>query len=196
MSLWRVKHTLSPFVEYALVSLTAAYGLLAIYFVSIHPLAVSVLSPSTSLPTPVALDIDAWTRHDNVAFGYAYAAPAGWSVVDVDPARVRLGRSAKEIGLAPTEGGGLMAEVVALSPRQRIENVAALDFAGSRPALYDVSVDGRESLFVTAFENGHVRRQAVYIPLADDALVIRAASLDPSVFSAFISTIKFFSPEP
>lgn len=192
MSLWRVKHTLSPFFEYASVGVAAAYGFLAIYLVSLRPLAVAALSPVSALPQPVSLDIDAWTRWDDQAYGYAFGAPPGWTVDQSDPASVRIGRSAKERGLAPNQGEGIQIQAAALEPRQQVENIAAADFESLRPALYDVSVDGRPALFAVAFVNGRVRREAVYIPDGGMALIARATGTDPAVFSAFVSTIKFY----
>lgn len=186
---------MSPLVEGALIAVIAAYGLLAIYFASLRPLAVATLSPSVSLATPTTLDTDAWSRHDVAPFSYAFASPPGWVVDLDDPTDVRLGRSAKEMALAPSQGEGIAIEAVGLGERQEAQNLAAEDFAGSRPALYDVSVDGVPALFAVAFENGRVRRQAVYVPLGDVVLIARAAWVDPSVFAAFVSTLKFYAPE-
>ena len=60
MSLWRVKHTLSPVVEAALIATVASYGLLAIYLSWRHPFDVASLSPIVSFPQPVTLDVDTW----------------------------------------------------------------------------------------------------------------------------------------
>ena len=196
MSLWRVKHTLSPIVEYALVAVVASYGLLAIYAVSLQPLAAATLSTPTALPQPVTLDTDAWSRSDDAAYGFAFGVPPGWIADQADPSFVRIGRSAKERQAAPLDGEGMTIESVALPPRQHVENLAASDFAGGRPALYDVSVDGQEALFAIAFEDGHVSRQAVYVPRGTSVLVIRSARTEPSVFSALVSTVKFYSITP
>jgi hypothetical protein len=191
-----VKHTLSPIVEYALVVVVASYGFLAIFFSSLQPLVVATLSPIVSLPQPVSLDIDTWIRHDDPAYGYAYAIPNGWTVDQTDAARVRIGRSQKERQQAPELGEGIAVDAVTLLPRQEIRNVAAADFAGQRAALYDVSVDGRSALFAAALENGLIRRQAVYISSGTTtALIVRSAFLDPAVFAAFISTVKFYASE-
>jgi hypothetical protein len=187
-----VKHTLSPIVEYALVAVVASYGLLAIYLVSLQPLAVATLSPVVALLRPVSLDTDAWTRWDDQAYGYAFGAPPGWTVDQGDPASVRIGRSAKERAAAPDAGQGIQVQAATLEPRQQIENIAAADFEGLRSALYDVSVDGRPALFAIAFVNGRIRRQAVYVSLGPRALIARAAVTDPAVFSAFVSTVKFY----
>ena len=165
MSLWRVKHT------------------------------EATQSPAVALPQAVSLDTDNWTRYDDVAYGYAFAAPLAWTVDVSDPASVRIGRSAKERWLAPNEGAGIQIQAAMLGPRQQIENVAAADFAGMRPALYDVSVDGRPALFAVAFKDARIVRQAVYIPQGDVALVVRAAATDPAVFAAFVSTVKFYATE-
>lgn len=195
MSLWRVKHTLSPIVEYALVGVVASYGFLAIFFSSFQPLVVATLSPIVSLPQPVSLDIDAWSRQDDLAYGFAFAAPPGWTVDQSDPAKIRIGRSAKERAQAPDLGEGIVVEEVTLLPRQEIKNVAAADFDGKRPALYDVSVDGRPALFAAALENGLIRHQAVYVSSGTSALIVRASFVDPAVFATFISTIKFYFTE-
>ena len=187
---------MSPLVEYALVAVVAAYGCLAIYVVSLRPLAIASAPTAAALPQPVTLDIDAWSRRDVPAYGYAFAVPPGWDADASDPADVRLGRSAKERAAAPEEGEGLAIESVALPPRQQVENLAAADFEGQRPALYDVSVDGRPALFAVAFQGRSVRRQAVYVPRgAASVLVIRSAWLDPAVFATFVSTVKFTTPD-
>ena len=205
MSLWRVKHTLSPVVEYALIAMVAAYGLFGIYLSSLRPFVVATTSPATAINEPVPLDPELWTRHDVRAYGYAFAAPPGWLVDDRDPARVRLARSLKELGLAGREGEGILVESIPLYEGKAIEDAAAADFAGHRPALYDVAVDGRLSLFAIEFESGRVLRQAVYIPLPASprerdsaftrALVVRSARLDPAVFAAFLSDVRFYSSE-
>lgn len=195
MSLWRVKHTLSPVVEYALVAMVAAYGLFGIWLSSLRPFVVASAADVTSIDEPVPLDPALWTRHDNRTLGYAFAAPPGWLVDDEDPLRVRLGRSAKELDLAGREGGGLLIEAIPLYEGKGIADAAAADHAGSRPALYDVAVDGRLSLFAAGFERGRVRRQTVYVPMGERALVIRAAALDPAAFAAFLTDIRFYSSE-
>lgn len=195
MSLWRVKHTLSPVVEYALVALVAAYGLFGIYLSSLRPFIVATNAPVTSVNEPVTLDAGRWTRHDARVLGYAYASPPGWLVDDSDLARIRLGRSSKELAAAGRDGEGILVELIPLYEGKGIEDAAAADFAGSRPALYDVSVDGRLALFAVAFENGRVARQAVYIPMGDHATVVRSARADPAVFAAFLSDIRFYSNE-
>lgn len=195
MSLWRVKHTLSPVVEYALVALVAVYGLFGIYLSSLRPFAVATTSPVTSIHEPVPLDQELWTRHDNAAYGYAFAVPPGWSVDARHPARVLLGRSAKEVSAAGREGEGLAIVSIPLYEGKAVEDAAAADFAGRRPALYDVSVDGRPALFVIDFERGRVARQTVYVPMGDRALVVRSARLDPAVFAMFLSDIRFYSTD-
>lgn len=195
MSLWRVKHTLSPVIEYALIALVAVYGLFGIYLSSIRPFAVATTSPVTSIPEPTSLDPELWTRHDNTVHRYAYAVPAGWAVDDDDPARVRIGRSEKELGLAGREGEGLLVETVPLYEGKAIEDVAAADFAGRRPALYDVSVDGQPALLAVEFARDRLQRQAVYVPLGDHALVVRGAHTEPAVFAMFLSHVRFYPPE-
>lgn len=195
MSLWRVKHTLSPVVEAALIAVVASYGILAIYLSSMRPLVVATLSPVVSLPQPVSLDTDAWSRFDDPAYGYAFALPPAWTADASDPSSVRIGRSAKERAEAPDAGEGILIQSVALGPRQQIENIAVADFADERPALYDVSVDGRPALFSVAFENARVVRQAVYVQDGARAVVIRAATIDPAVFATFVSAVKFYATE-
>jgi hypothetical protein len=195
MSLWRVKHTLSPVVEYALVALVAVYGFFGIYMSSLLPFVVATNSPVTSVSEPVSLDQETWTRHDNATYGYAYASPPGWLIDDRDPAAVRLGRSSKEIESAGREGEGIIVIVTPLYEGKAVEDAAASDFYGRHPALYDVTVDGRAALFAIDFERDRVVRQAVYVPLGDRALVIRSARLDPAAFAAFLSDIRFYSPE-
>lgn len=196
MSLWRVKHTLSPVVEYALVALVAVYGLFGIFLSSLRPFTMAAISPSGIVHEPIPLDTDEWTRHDNRTLGYAFAAPPGWIVSESDADAVRVGRSAKEIASAPTEGGGILLEALPLHERREVQNLAAEDFIGTRPALYDVSVDGVPALFAVVFDRGRVRRQAVYVPMGDTALIISSASMEPAAFATFVSSIKFYLPEP
>lgn len=195
MSLWRVKHTLSPIVEYALVAVVASYGLLAIYFASLQPLIAATVSPAVALPQPVSLDTDTWSRYDDALYGYAFAVPLAWTADVSDPASVRIGRSAKERGQAPNQGEGIQVQTVALGQRQQVENIAAVDFYGLRPALYDVAVDGHPALFAVDFVNARVSREAVYIPNGENAIIIRAAATDPAVFATFVSTVKFYVTE-
>jgi len=195
MSLWRVKHTLSPVVEYALVVMVAVYGLFGIYMAAIRPLVVASTVPVTAVPEPVPLDPELWFRRDNVGQGYAYAVPPGWQVDDGDLSAVRIGRSVKEMGMAGREGDGLLVETVPLYEGKTIVDAAASDFAFSRPALYDVSVDGRLSLFAVEFDRGRVARQVAYVPMGDRALVVRAADLDPAVFAMFLTHVRFYSSE-
>ncbi len=194
MSLWRVKHTLSPVVEYALVGTVAAYGLFGIYLSSLRPFAVADASAVGTFREEIPLDIDAWERRDDRARGLIHGVPPGWVVDASEPDLVRLGRSTREAAMAP-EGDGILIETIALGERQEVQNVAALDFSGRRPALYDVAVDGRPALFAILFERGRVRAQAVYVPAGDAALVIRAGALDPAAFAAFLSAVKFFPSE-
>lgn len=194
MSLWRVKHALSPSVEAALISAVVAYGLFVVWYASLSPLAVPVTAILATVPQPVTLDTDEWTRRDEPARGFAFALPPEWLVDDADPARVRLGRSVRELATAAAANEGILMETVSLGERAEIANLAAEDFAGTRPALYDVYVDGRHALFALTFERGRVRRQAIYVPMDAEALVIRAASTDPAVFATFVSTIKFYKP--
>jgi len=195
MSLWRVKHTLSPVVEYALVVMVAVYGLFGIYLAAVRPFAVATTSPATSLSEPVPLDAELWVRRDNRVQGYAYAVPPGWIADDADSTAVRLGRSAKEMALAGREGEGLLVETIPLYEGKTIADAAAADFAAGRPALYDVAVDGRLSLFAAEFAGGRVLRQVAYVPMGDRALVVRAAAVDPAVFAMFLTHVRFYSSE-
>ncbi|WKZ29041.1 MAG: hypothetical protein QY323_05970 [Patescibacteria group bacterium] len=194
MSLWRVKHALSPSVEAALISVVVAYGLFVVWYASLSPLAVPMTAVLATVPQPVSLDTDEWTRRDEPSRGFAFALPVGWLVDDTDPSHVRLGRSVRELATAAAANEGILMETVPLGAREEIANLVAEDFAGTRPALYDVYVDGRHALFVLTFERNRVRRQAVYVPMGEEALVIRAATTDPAVFATFVSTIKFYKP--
>lgn len=194
MSLWRVKHALSPSVEAALISVVVAYGLFAVWYASLSPLIVPVTAVLATVPQPVSLDIDDWKRHDDPVRGFAFALPPLWLIDDADPSRLRLGRSPKELATASVANEGILIETVKLGEREEIANLAAEDFADARPALYDVSIDGRHSVFAIAFERSSVHRQAVYVPMGQEALVVRAASTDPAVFATLVSTIKFYKP--
>jgi hypothetical protein len=187
-----VKHTLSPVAEAAVVFLAVAYGLFAVWFASLRPFAVATLSPSGALREPIVLDVEAWTRHDAPGAAYAFAAPPDWIVDAMDPASVRLGRSAKELADAPAAGEGVLLETLPVPEGQDVATLAAREFSGRRPALYDVAVDGRPALFAVEFMRGRLVRQAVYVPGGETAPVVRSASMDPAAFSVLISTIKFY----
>jgi hypothetical protein len=191
MSLWRVKHTLTPFVEHALVLLAACYGAAAIYFASLHPLVVATTADIRSVPPPIGLDTDAWPRYENVPRGYQFALPPEWRVDERDPNRVTAAYGATGArGLADPRRFEI--EVVDLSERQEAENVAAGEFVGQRPALYDVGVYGKSGLFAVAFADGRVVNQVVYVPIGRSLYVFRGGSVDPAVFAAFVSSVKFF----
>ncbi len=192
MSLWRVKHTLSPIVEASLLGVVAAYGLFVIWYASLAPMAVPVTLSISSVPQTVTLDTDAWSRHD--ANDFAFAIPPDWRLDMSDATRIRVGRSVPELATAGAASGGVLIATVPLGDRQEIANLAAEDFSDARAASYDVGVDGRSAIFKTAFQNGRVIRQAVYVPMGRTALVIRSASVDPSVFATLVSTIKFYKP--
>jgi len=203
MSLWRVKHSLSPIVEAALIAVVACYGFLAIFFDALKPHTVDMLSPIMAVRPAVSIAIDTWERHDDTVHRYAFAAPHGWIVDDRNPSAIRIGRFAKEAADAPEEEYSLLISSVPIQPRQQIENLAAADFAQARPAVYDVAMDGRPAMFAVAFENGRVSRQAVYVVLTPPsdaspgtALVIRAGRLDPAVFSTLVSTLRFYDQKP
>ncbi len=183
---------MSPVVETSVVVLAAAYGFFAIYLASVHPFVVLTTADIRSIPEPITLDTDLWERHENAERGYQYAVPPGWIVDDADPGRVVSARARGRLPEAREGGEGLMIEVLELGPRQEPENVAVADFAGRRPALYDVSVYGQGGLFAIAFEDGRVSRQAVYVPIGEKLYVFRGGKFDPAAFSAFVSTVRFF----
>jgi hypothetical protein len=189
-----VKHALSPSVEATLISVVVAYGLFVVWYASLSPLVVPVTAILTTVPQAVTLDTDDWMRRDDPVRGFAFALPPHWLVDDADPSRVRLGRSAKELATASAANEGILMETLSLGEREEIANLVAEDFADARPALYDVYVDGRHSIFAITFEHYSVRRQAIYIPMGKEALVVRAASTDPAVFATLVSTIKFYKP--
>lgn len=192
MSLWKVRHGLTPPVEYALVALTVAYGLFAIYLATIKPLEVAFVSDVRNLPTQVPLVVDSWERCENVPFGYTYAIPPGWVADGPDSSRLRIARYEKQLLTAGRAGReGITVEVVPLEPEQGVEDLAFAEFQGRRPALYDVGVDGRPALFVIDFRGSKIDRQSVYVPAEGRAYVIRGGATDPAVFSAFISSIEF-----
>lgn len=176
-----------------MILVTALTGAVAIYLSSLSPFVTLTTADIRSWSPPVTLDTDAWTRFRNPAYGYEYGAPPGWIAVADDPADVKIARSpgaAIRFGDAPV----MSVETRALGERLQPENIAVQDFAGTRPALYDVGVNGREGLFAISFRNGRVRDQAVYLPMGDVLYVFRGGNVDPAVFSAFVSTIKFFTP--
>ncbi len=194
MSLWRVKHALSPSVEAALISVVAAYGLFVVWYASLSPLAVPLTLVLATVPQQVSLDTDTWVRHDDPARGLAFAVPPNWLIDTADPSRIRLGRSVKELATAAAANEGILLETVALGEREEIMNLAVEDFADRRAATYEVSVDGHPSLFLIAFDKTQVQREAIYIPMGKEALVVRAAAADPAVFATLVSTIKFYTP--
>ncbi len=192
MSLWRVKHALSPAVEAALIGVVASYGLFAIWYSSLAPMAVPLTALISSVPQPVSLDTDAWSRHD--VNGFAFAVPPEWTIDTSDSTRIRLGRTIHELATAGAAGEGILLETVGLGEREEIANLVSEDFSERRPAVYDVAVDGRPSLFAISFENARVRGQAVYVPMGAQALIIRSTELDPAAFATLVSTIKFYKP--
>lgn len=172
----------------------AVYGLFAVWYAALAPLAVPFTGLLATVPQAVPLDTDIWTRRDDPARGFAFAIPPDWLVDASDPATLRLGRSARELATAGTFNGGIVIAKDALPERQEAANAVAEDFAGSRAATYDVMVDGRPAVFAIAFENARVKRQAVYIPDGKNVIVVGAAQADPAVFAALVSTIKFYAP--
>ncbi len=188
-----MKHTLSPFVEKSLVALAACAGAVFIYFASIEPFVAATTAGINSVPERVTSDIDAWTRASSAALGVQYGIPPGWAEKAAADGRVLITPAP---GLVEAAGRGATVfsmELRQLGAREHIENVAAAEFAGTRPALYDVAVDGREALFAASFNaDGRIAQQAVYVLRGDKTLIIRGDRIDPPTFSSFISTVKFF----
>lgn len=89
----------------------------------------------------------------------------------------------------------MLVKVIDLYDGERIEDLAASDFSGRRPALYDISVDGRLALFAIDFENGRVARQVAYLPMDKRILVVRSARADVAAFAMFLSNLKFYSSD-
>lgn len=189
MSLWRVKHTLSPVIEKTLIILMLGYGFFAIYLASVKPLVVLSTSEISAVQPKLSLDTDLWDRKKNSAFGYLYAVPPGWAVDDSDPENVILASGSGY--LLNAKGDRIRIEAVAKGDRIQAENIAVNDLAGKRPALYDVGVHGRSGLFAVTFRNRRIQEQAVYLEVDDHVLVFRGGSMDPAAFSAFVSSIKF-----
>jgi len=189
MSLWKVRHPYSPFIEGALIALAVAYGIFAIYLASVKPLVVALTSDSGNAPAPITLDTDEWSRSTNVESRYLFGVPKGWIVEASNAQRVAVGRSRQAI--LAREGGAIVIETRTIGDRNQIENIAADEIADARPALYDVSVHGRPGLFAVEFENGRIVRQTVYVQVGERVHIIRAGSMDPAAFSAFVSTVKF-----
>lgn len=189
MSLWKVRHPYSPFIEGALIALAVAYGIFAIYLASVKPLVVALTSDIGNVPAPIPLDTDEWSRSTNVESRYLFGVPNGWVVEASNAQRVAVGRSRQAI--LAQEGGVIVIETRAIGDRNQIENIASHELAGARPALYDVSVHGRPGLFAVEFENGRIARQTVYVQVGERVHIIRAGSMDPAAFSTFVSTIKF-----
>lgn len=189
MSLWRVKHTLSPLLEKSLIALVLAYGFFAIYYASVRPLVVLSTGEIRSVQTQMSLDTDVWERERNDALNYLYAIPPGWAVNDADPAHLVLASGKGHL----LSGKGSQIEIEALPVGDRIqaENVAVTELMGKRPALYDVGVHGRSGLFAVTFKNRRVHEQTVYVEVEDHVLIFRGGSMDPAAFSAFVSTVKF-----
>jgi hypothetical protein len=178
----------------SLVAVCLLAGVFGIYAQSLRPLAVETTALITALSSEIDLDTDAWDRHRLEAQGIQFAVPPGWRVSADDPDRVVAAESPRVIAAPGVAGRALLIERSEMGPRRQPENVAAEDFAGRRPALYDVGVDGHEALFVVSFRRGRVDRQAVYLEKDGRLLVFRGDGLDPAAFSSFVSTIRFFTP--
>ena len=191
MSLWRVKHSLSPIVEKSLITVVLAYGVFAIYLASIHPLVTLTTSLITTLHHPVSLDTDTWTREKNRVHRFLYGVPNGWLVDDSDPSRITIARSADFKKYGGKYVPQIIMEVGPIGERNQVENIAARELVGKRPALYDVGVHGRPGLFAVTFNGRTIIDQNVYVQIGKKVIIFRGRSIDPSVFSAFISTVKF-----
>jgi len=184
-----VKHTLSPVLEKSLIALMVGYGFFAIYLASVHPLVVLSTAEIRSIQPKISLDTDIWKRKRNDAFMYLYAVPSGWVVDESDPARIVIASGSGY--LLSGKGSRIDIEAAMLGERNQIENIAATELAGKRPALYDVGVHGRSGLFAVTFRNSRVHEQTVYVEVDDHILIFRGGNMDPAAFSAFISAIKF-----
>jgi len=194
MSLWRVRHGLSPASEAALLVLAASVGILAIWVASLRPFAYPATIAIRSLTSPVSLDTDTWARGTNDAYGYAYGVPKDWVVDDASSTKVIIARNRLALGAPSYFGGQMTVSVRELAPGEDAATVAAQEFAEQQPALYDVAVAGHPGIFAVAFSRGHVATQAVYVPKDGRVYIFHGDGLDPAVFSTFISTIKFFTP--
>lgn len=190
MSLWRVKHTLSPALEASVIALALAYGVFAVYLSSLHPLAVQTTAGIRALSAPIDLDTDHWLRSRNEARGYLYAIPPSWRVADDDPDRVVLGAN-EAVAAGRRTGPRIVIEAHPLRERGEAVNVAVADLFGTRPALYDVTVHGRPGLFAVRFDGRRLVEQTVYVETGRDVLVFRGGDMEPEAFSAFLSTVKF-----
>jgi hypothetical protein len=177
----------------SLVAVCLLAGVFGIYAQSLRPLAVETTALITALSSEIDLDTDAWDRHRLEAQGIQFAVPPGWRVSTDDPDRVIAAESPRTIAM-PGTGRAVFIESSPMEPRRQPENAAAEEFAGRRPALYDVGVDGHEALFVVSFRRGRVDRQAVYLEKDGRLFVFRGDGLDPAAFSSFVSTIRFFTP--
>jgi hypothetical protein len=193
MSLWRVKHNLTPFVEKSLVAVAVLAGLAVVYVAQATPLAVPLTWPVNSVPGPISLDVDSWSQARNDVYSYDYSVPPGWLTDTSDPSHVVVAQDRLALK-AGFYGSALTLDLRELGLRQQVENLAAADFAGVRVATYDISVSGYSGLFVIAFENGRPARQSAYLVRGRNVLVVRGDWLDPTVFSTFVSNLKFFTP--
>ena len=193
MSLWRVRHNLTPFVEKSLIIVAVLAGLTVIYFAQAASLAVAFTWPISSVPGPITLDVDAWSRTRNAAYAYDYAVPPGWVTDDSDPSRVIVANSRLAL-LSGSQGSVLTLEIRKLGERQKVEDLVAGDFADARATTYAISVSGHPGIFALTFENGRIARQSAYIQRDRDILAVRGDELDPAVFATFVSNIKFFIP--
>lgn len=193
MSLLRVRHNLSPLVEKSLIAVALLAGLLAIYAAQALPFVAPVTWSVGTVPQPIPLDLDAWTPARNAAHSYVYAVPPGWIVDDAHPSVILVARDRGSL-IVGLVGNVLKISVKPLGERRQVEDLAAADFAGLRRATYEISASGHPGLFVVAFENKMTGRQAAYVPRGSNVLVVRGDGVDPAVFSAFVSSIKFFTP--
>ena len=192
MSIWRVTHSYSRVVEASLIALALAYGIFAIYLASLRPLVVALTADIRNVPEPVSLDTDAWQRATNVSERYLFGVPIGWRVSSPYESRVEVSRAGK----TSISREVIVIETKPIGDRNQVENIAADDFVGSRPALYDVAVHGRPGLFAVAFDEGRIVRQSVYVQVGERMHVFQTGAMDPAAFSTFISTVKFLPETP
>jgi len=194
MSIWKVRHPYSPVIEAALVALALAYGIFAIYLASLRPLVVALTADIRSVPPAIPLDTDEWERATNVGSRYVFGIPKGWHVEASNAQRVVVSRKPQ---MTPDlSADAIVIETRLIGERNQIENIAAVEYEGARPALYDVAVHGRPGLFAVEFDGRRIVRQTVYVQVGDRVHIFRTGALDPAAFSAFISTVKFLPDEP
>lgn len=189
MSLWKVRHSLSPVIEASLIALAMSYGIFIIYLASVRPLVVAITSDIRSVPVAISLDTDEWDRATNVGSRYLFGIPSGWVIETSSEQRVAIARNHQVLD---SQGDDMIViETRLIGERNQVENIAAAEFSDVRPALYDIAVHGRSGLFSVEFNRGRISKQTVYVQVGDRVHIIRSGGMDPAAFSTFISTIKF-----